>query len=512
MPNPLLQILDDNHGEFKYGGAGQWTLSTLVQWYQKTSNYPAFASSTAFGTFSLSFEGTSIAFVGNTPTNAFSQTATVSIDGGAPYNITYSTTPPPAYVQWYQSPTLSEGTHTVVVDHLDGTAVDYALIQVGQNTPLGGKTLVIDNDDPTVQFAGNWQRNTDQFNAGSLPDGFPLHNSTHRSSNPGDTFAFGFAGTSVAIYGILNWNNIGTLTATYTLDGNTVTQSYPVTVTSAEHISQDAEAINFIYFSLDNLSAGDHTLIVTITECQNSQYIFDYVTYTPSFSTLASMPNIAPVLPSSSSPSSSGTSSPSSPSQNASPASGSNSVPPTTVGSSSTSRGSGSQSGSASISTGSSTGSNGNSVRTSSNNAPVGAIVGGVVGGLVFLALFALLLFLIWKRRSRAMSSTGLASEARITGPENFSSQMSQVRGLGQSDGTVSPFQDTVGANPFNSGSIADLKRQRVGSSSNERSLGSTSPENGNATSSMDLEYMQDQGGPPAYDDAAYRRNTFRSR
>lgn len=56
MAGKLLQILDDNAADFKYSG-GQWTLSTLVQWYQGTSNYPAFASTTQFGSFALSFEG-----------------------------------------------------------------------------------------------------------------------------------------------------------------------------------------------------------------------------------------------------------------------------------------------------------------------------------------------------------------------------------------------------------------------------------------------------------------------
>ena len=365
------------------------------------------------------------------------------------------------------------------------------------------------------------------------------------------------------IYGILNWDNLGTLSATYTLDGNTFNQNYAVTTASPEHISQDKEAINFLYFSQDNLSAGEHSLVVTITQCQNSQYILDYVTYTPSFSSLANMPNIAPVSPVP--PSSSSPSSPSSPSQNpSSPSGGSGSNSPSSAGPSNSSQSPGSPSGAASSGTpsgSSNTGqgnspsnnnsgaqgglqnSNNGSVRTTSSNAPIGAIVGGVVGGLIFLVLLALLFFLIWKRRSRRSSKTMLANEApasvsegkyhaieveaHLTLDPGAVPQMGQLspvrRGFAQSDGAVSPFQDPVGTNPFafNSGSIADLKRQRADSSSNVIPLGvssasaqrSTSPETANATSSasMDLEYMQDEGGPPAYDDLAHRRNTLRN-
>jgi hypothetical protein len=55
----LTVILDDNALDFKYlGGASVWTLSTFVQWYSKTSNYPNGSDTTGFGSFTLEFEGT----------------------------------------------------------------------------------------------------------------------------------------------------------------------------------------------------------------------------------------------------------------------------------------------------------------------------------------------------------------------------------------------------------------------------------------------------------------------
>ncbi|KDR86141.1 hypothetical protein GALMADRAFT_274807 [Galerina marginata CBS 339.88] len=280
----LLQILDDSAAEFQYSG-GEWTVSTLVEWYQGTSMYPAFANSTLFGTLTLSFEG-------NTPGDAL-QSATVSIDGGQPYTIIYSTTtPPPAYIQWYQSPTLSDGKHTITLAHLDRTAVDCALVEVGQNTPLIGKTILVDNDDPAIQYSGTWTRDVNEFDASTLPDGFPLQNSTHRSSTLGDTVKLRFSGTFVAVYGIFDWAKLGLLSATYTLDGDVLSQSYPVTTTSERYQAKDRQASNFLYFSQENLPPGDHTLVVNITEAQNQTFILDYITYMPSFSTLSTMLNL----------------------------------------------------------------------------------------------------------------------------------------------------------------------------------------------------------------------------
>jgi len=141
--------------------------------------------------------GTSIAFTGNTPIITYSQLVTVSIDGGTPYTTYYMDPSPQTYIQWYQSPILSEGQHVIKVDGVDGTAIDYATITVGQNTPLLGKKVIVDSDDPFVHYSGSWTRNTDRFFPGH-PNiaGLPFRNSTHRSNTPGDTITFRFTGHS----------------------------------------------------------------------------------------------------------------------------------------------------------------------------------------------------------------------------------------------------------------------------------------------------------------------------
>ena len=65
MSNEFLLILDDASGQFNYSG-GEWTLSTLVEWFNGTSYYPAFAGDgTHFGSFNLTFEGKSCTSLGS---------------------------------------------------------------------------------------------------------------------------------------------------------------------------------------------------------------------------------------------------------------------------------------------------------------------------------------------------------------------------------------------------------------------------------------------------------------
>ncbi|KAH9478610.1 hypothetical protein JR316_0009067 [Psilocybe cubensis] len=424
----LVQILDDNAPDFKYSG-GQWTLSTLVQWYQQTSNYPAFVTATQFGSFSLTFQGTSIAFIGNTPPEPSSQTALVSIDGGAPSEITYPGTPP-AYIQWYQSPTLSEGIHSITVSRIDGTAVDYALIEVGQDTPLSGKTIVVDDDDPAIQYAGSWIRDTDEFDAGSLPDGFPLRNGTHRTSKVGDTVTFRFFGTSYAVYGIFSWENLGLLSATYTLDGSSTAQSYPVTKSSPQFVKGDKEAVNLQYFSQDGLPPGEHLLIINVTQSQDVLYILDYITYTPSFSTLSTMPSL-----------------------------GNNTII--------SSGGSGISTLSALLSTSSTTSATGLPQRPAKGKTShVGPIAGGIVGAVVVLAALAVTLLLI-RRRQKKPARFGMHSDysASVSAGQPVA-PVHQAGDRQQLNGAISPFRHDTNPSPIGSAeSPVGFKKKRFNSS-----------------------------------------------
>ena len=60
MASKLSLILDDLSTDFTYGGPQNWTVSSYLSWYGGTSMYPAFANAQTFGSFDLSFEGTSL--------------------------------------------------------------------------------------------------------------------------------------------------------------------------------------------------------------------------------------------------------------------------------------------------------------------------------------------------------------------------------------------------------------------------------------------------------------------
>lgn len=99
-------------------------------------------------------------------------------------------------------------------------------------------------------------------------------------------------GSSAAVYGIFTWSNLGLIELAFTLDGESLSQTYRVDADTPQFVSELDQQQNFLFYSYDFLPAGDHTLIVNLTACVNQTLAFDYVTYTPSFATLASMPNL----------------------------------------------------------------------------------------------------------------------------------------------------------------------------------------------------------------------------
>jgi len=99
-------------------------------------------------------------------------------------------------------------------------------------------------------------------------------------------------GKSAAVYGIFTWSNLGLISLTLTLDGEPTYQSYRVEANTPQFVSELGQQQNFIFYNYDFLESGDHTLIVNVTDCINQTFAFDFLTYTPTFSTLASMPNL----------------------------------------------------------------------------------------------------------------------------------------------------------------------------------------------------------------------------
>ncbi|KAJ3880248.1 hypothetical protein F5051DRAFT_400383 [Lentinula edodes] len=268
------------------------------------------------GNIVVSFQGTSISFAGNTPSSSNSPTwFLVGIDSNSPYNVSF---PNPgilqSYTQWYQTPTLPDGLHTVNLSSIV-VNLDYAIITAGATTPLNGSTIVVDDESPEILYNGNgWKTSDSGIDiGGGWVNGLPLANTTHRTSNMGDGFSFQFAGSNISVYGVFEWTATGSVGVDFTLDGVTTSSSLFVPVgTTISH----PEIPNYLHFSSGTLKTGNHTLIMSITESDGNQsFVLDYLTYEPSFSSLVEKPNFtSPASPVASgseiSPSASNTGSP----------------------------------------------------------------------------------------------------------------------------------------------------------------------------------------------------------
>ncbi|KAF8878213.1 hypothetical protein BD779DRAFT_1628616, partial [Infundibulicybe gibba] len=354
MSGDLLLIVDDASSGFSLGG-GQWATTIETSWYGGSAVWPHFAIGNNTR-LSITNPGTSIAFVGGTPPSMDTQIVTVTIDNNPPYNTSYDDPHPQNYRQWYQSPHLDDGIHTIRLDNIAGTLVDFMIVSSGPSTPLAGQKIIVDDDDPSIVYSGNWMRNRSPFLSVKLPGGLPFHNGTHQSMTPGDTAAIRFTGSSIALYGIFSWTALGHMSVAYTLDGSRSIITYNVIPSTPEFTDHLLQHQNYLFFSDDYLASGDHTLLINVTRADNLTFVMDYLTYSPSFTSLATKPNFtAPATPTSPAP-----------------------VPPASI----------------SVTTSPS------SARpaASKNRSDIGDIIGGVVGAVVTLML---VLFIIHNRRRR---------------------------------------------------------------------------------------------------------------
>lgn len=102
---------------------------------------------------------------------------------------------PPSSRQWFQTPTLSDAKHTVKISRIAGTSVDFVVITAGQDTPLSGEKLIVDDDDPFITYEGSWTQNKDTYTANDDPHiGLPYGNATHRTNSTDASASFRFSG------------------------------------------------------------------------------------------------------------------------------------------------------------------------------------------------------------------------------------------------------------------------------------------------------------------------------
>lgn len=124
----------------------------------------------------------------------------VSIDNAPSYLTAIGNYDPQTYLQWYQSPLLSEGDHTVTVDQIRGMALDYLLVTPGPKTPLIGKTVMVDDSYPDIRYSGSgWRSTVGVFKESERVRAQPFQNGTHQTSMAGDSLTFSYYGVCFSI-------------------------------------------------------------------------------------------------------------------------------------------------------------------------------------------------------------------------------------------------------------------------------------------------------------------------
>ncbi|KAJ7579718.1 hypothetical protein C8J56DRAFT_963472 [Mycena floridula] len=320
----VYYFLDDTSPDVTHDGAGEVDLGGAYFG----------GSALDYRSYQAKFHGTSILVVGTDEQTA----PKVTIDNKTSEGVIPTGS---SYAKWFQSPLLAEGTHTLNLtnDITDSytTSVDFMAVTPGNSTKLDGRTLMVDDTYLGIDYDFSWSANNDTLDTSQTA----FQGTTHLASNPGSKFNFSYTGTNMTLYGLFQWYKAGSFDISVTLDDQpSVLQAFNSTLDP--NPNRFGVQSHFPLFATGDLDAGNHTISVNLTRCDNQVLIVDFIMYNPSFSTLADMPNLTVTAISSTSTSTS------------------------------------------------------NPFR-SHGNASIAAIVGGVVGGLALIALLGLLF--IWRRR-----------------------------------------------------------------------------------------------------------------
>lgn len=141
--------------------------------------------------------GTAVALYGNSPAKGMSQNFQVAIDGASSYTTSTTDPNPQTWMQWYQSPEMSDGLHTITVNDMPGTGIDLILITPGPETPLDSQILMIDDTYSGITFKGDgWKEERDRrFKEGDVGiTALAFQNGTHQTATAGDSLSFSYTG------------------------------------------------------------------------------------------------------------------------------------------------------------------------------------------------------------------------------------------------------------------------------------------------------------------------------
>ncbi|KAJ7582325.1 hypothetical protein C8J56DRAFT_1100754, partial [Mycena floridula] len=220
------------------------------------------------------------------------------------------------YGSLYQSPSISDGTHTIALNATilksfgDPMTMDYMVVSPGNQTSLVGKTLMVDDIYSGIHFGSGWVSDSGVFAIGT--DDYyistPFHNTSHTTSTPGSVFSFSYTGrlnlavrsqdnciprSSMTLYGVFRWDQLGQFDLVTTIDHRSpVTKTFN-SRTDMKIRDDTIRQPDFVLFTTpSDLEAGIHTISFNLSKCDNQTLIVGYITYTPSFSSLSTMPDL----------------------------------------------------------------------------------------------------------------------------------------------------------------------------------------------------------------------------
>ncbi|KAE9406492.1 hypothetical protein BT96DRAFT_987631 [Gymnopus androsaceus JB14] len=136
--------------------------------------------------------------------------------------------------------------------------------------------ILVDDTDPRIIYSDGWS------GAGTV--GNECDGTTHDSNFiPGATASFSFEGTGIEVYGTVP-ATIFTPTASFQVDNQNSTFSFP---------GDNAVHYRTIYYTSPSLTAGNHTLSMTVTSNSSTKLYLDYLVYSPILSTSSTIPQSA---------------------------------------------------------------------------------------------------------------------------------------------------------------------------------------------------------------------------
>ncbi|KAG6909664.1 hypothetical protein DXG01_016244 [Tephrocybe rancida] len=233
-------------------------------------------------TFDLNFTGTSIAFYGHRLSDEDVSNDTENwIIVGNVSSVNLFIPQGNVVDLWYETPSMPDNntTHTILFRDFPSMLIDYAVVTAGQETLLTGQTLLVDDTDAAIEYTGSWTRSSNVIQGTDITSRAPVGGSTYGTGDQHASATFRFTGTAVSVYGISPSED--GVVVSFTLDGN---------VSRMNQYNASLPDPNFLWYSQHDLFPGNHTLVMEFaSDTSTRNFTLDYITYTPSFDTLASL-------------------------------------------------------------------------------------------------------------------------------------------------------------------------------------------------------------------------------